>query len=114
MGITAALAIAYYGLNDLAFHGYLHPHFPALVDFFFFQSLLISWMLSMAERNRDQFPVLALGSVALRFMTALVVLIVFMLMEVENIQTLTIQFMAIYLIYLVFEIIVVLANLRRN
>lgn len=114
LALSVVLLLIFYFLNDVVLNSYLHPNFPALVIFFFIQSFAIAWMLSMGEKDRAQFPIYALGSVAFRFVSGILFLIIFFVIDVENPVALTVQFMGLYLAYLIFEIIVVLANLRRN
>ena len=112
--LTAVFLLGYYLLNDLFFRTYLHPQFPVMILFFFFQSMVISWMLRAAEKDQENFPLYALGSIIFRFVTGILLIVVFWIAGVTNLTPLLIQFMGVYLIYLIFELIVVLANLRRN
>jgi len=91
-----------------------HPYFIGVVIFFFIQSLGISWILSVAEKDKERFPLLALGSVVLRFVTGVLLLVVFFIIGLVNPEVLVIQFMIVYLSYMIFELTIVLANLRRN
>lgn len=92
----------------------LHHKFPTMVIFFFVQSVGISWLLVLGESDRRNLPLYALGSISLRFITGIFFLVFLVLLEVPDMQNLTIQFMVVYLSYLVFELIMVLANLRPN
>ena len=112
LGISLVLVAAYFmngfGLIEL------HSHFPYMVLFFFLQSLLISWLLSLAEKDRPRLPLYAIGAVSLRFLTAIFYLLILILLKVEDLRPLIIQFMVVYLLYMVFELSIVLANLRPN
>lgn len=111
--VSAVLVAMYYLLNDLAFGSYLHRLFPALVGFFFIQSVLISWLLKLGSEDKSKFGMYALGSIVLRLITSVLLLIVLFLLKVENTVPLAIQFMGVYLLFLAFELIMVISNLRR-
>ena len=113
-GISVLLLILFYLDQGLLVYGYLHQQFPALILFFFLQSLAISVMLYKGQKSGWKSPSYALGMVTFRFLTGLLFLTVLMINKVENLTALMIQFLAIYLIYLIFELFIVLANLRRN
>ena len=112
LGISLVLLVVYF-LNGLGLID-LHGHFPYMVLFFFLQSLLISWLLSLAEKDRPRLPLYAIGAVSLRFLTAIFYLLILILLKVEDLRPLIIQFMVVYLLYMVFELSIVLANLRPN
>ena len=112
--ISALLLAVYYLLNQQFFNNFLHPHFPTLIFFFFFQTIPIAWILNKGLKNPPDFPMYAMASIGLRMITALFFLLILYGLKVGDIQSLGIQFMGVYLIYLVFELTVVLANLRRN
>lgn len=112
--ISGVLLLIYYLLNDPFLGGYLHDLFPVLILFFFVQSFVIAWMLSRGEKNKEKFPLLALGSVTFRFVSGVIFLGIFFVLDVVDPVPLSAQFLGVYLLYLIFEIFVVLANLRRN
>ena len=91
-----------------------HPLFWLLVLFFFLQSFILGWILYVGERDRQRFPIYAHLVVSLRFVTGVLLLIVFMIMGVPNLYQLTLQFVAVYLSFMIFELTMVLSNLRRN
>jgi uncharacterized membrane protein len=92
----------------------LHPLFGPLVIFFFFQCLIVALLFYLGQKDKEKFPLYALGSVVFRLVSSFIALIVFFIMGVENAKSLSLQFMAVYLLFLVFELTVVLTNLRRN
>lgn len=112
VGISIVLWLVYFldGLGLLE----LHNHFPYMVLFFFFQSLLISWLLSMAEKDIPRLPLYAIGAVSLRFLTGIFYMLILILLKVEELRPLIIQFVVVYLLFMVFELSIVLANLRPN
>ena len=112
LGISLVLLVVYF-LNGLGLIE-LHGQFPYMVLFFFLQSLLISWLLSLAEKDRPRLPLYAIGAVSLRFLTAIFYMLILILLKVEDLRPLIIQFMVVYLLYMVFELSIVLANLRPN
>jgi hypothetical protein len=71
-------------------------------------------MLRSAEKDKENFPLYALGSIVFRFVSGILLLVLFWIAGINGLTSLLIQFMGVYLVYLVFELIVVLANLRRN
>ncbi len=108
----ALIAIIGYALNPLKIH--FHPYFPGLIVFFWGQSLIVAWLFSMGEKDRQQMPVFFLSGIVLRFVTAIVLLVFFALLEPPGIKALIIQFSVLYLVFMIFELIMALANLRRN
>ena len=114
LAVSSVLLLAYYLLNDPLFSGALHYKLPTLIIFFFFQSFPVAWLLRQGEKDPSSFPMFAIGSIGFRMITALFFLLFFYFIKVEQIVQFSLQFTAVYLVYLVFELIVVLANLRRN
>ncbi len=112
IGISLVLLVVYFldGLHLVE----LHAHFPYMVLFFFLQSLLISWLLSLAEKDRPRLPLYAIGAVSLRFLTGIFYMLILILLKVEDLRPLIIQFGVVYLLFMVFELSIVLANLRPN
>ena len=112
LGISGVLWIGFvlngFGLWEL------HPHFPFMVLFFLIQSVLISWLLSLAEKDPPRLPLYAIGAVSLRFLTAVFYMLILVLLKLDELRPLIIQFMVVYLLYMVFELSMVLANLRPN
>lgn len=111
---SLGLILLYYFLNDLLLGGTLHVKFPALVFFFFLQSLMIGWLLYQGEKVNWETPMYALAAITFRFLTALFFLVILFVMKIEDLRSLMIQFIMLYLGYLIFELIAVLPNLRRN
>lgn len=111
-GISLTLLI-FYLLGGFGFLA-LHAHFPYMILFFFIQSLLISWLLALAEKDRPRLPLYAIGAVSLRLLTAIFYMLILILLKLEDLRPLIIQFMVVYLLYMLFELSVVLANLRPN
>lgn len=112
--ISALLLLLYYTLNDPLFAGYLHAKFPTLIVFFFLQSFPIAWLLTQAVKTPENSPMFTIASIGFRMITGLFLLLIFYFLKVGNIVQFSFQFLAVYLVYFVFELIVVLANLRRN
>ncbi|MFT4834369.1 MAG: hypothetical protein ACI83W_000238 [Marinoscillum sp.] len=111
---SVCLILLYYFLNDFLFRGALHVKFPALVFFFFLQSLMIGWLLYQGEKVNWETPIYVLAAITFRFLTALFFLVILFVMKIEDLRSLMIQFIVLYLGYLIFELIAVLPNLRRN
>ena len=111
-GITAILLIL--DSLDSMLPWQFHEYFAWLVGFFFLQSLGVSWMLSTAEKDVQKLPILAIGAMVLRFVSALLFLLIFFIIGLENPNALVIQFLLVYLLHMLFELMLVLANLRRN
>ncbi len=112
IGISLLLLVVYL-LDGLSLVK-LHDQFPYMVLFFFLQSLLISWLLSLGEKDRTRLPLFAIGAFSLRFLTGIFYMLTLVLLKVEELRPLIIQFMAVYLLFMVFEMSIVLANLRPN
>ncbi len=114
IAIALTLLAVYYLANDPVFGSILHNQFPALILFFFLQSLVIAWLIDLAEKTNWESPIYALGTITFRFLTSLFFIAVLFVAKFTDMKTLMAQFLAVYLIYLVFEIYTVLSNLRRN
>lgn len=114
VALTCICLVMYYFANEALFNAFLHEKFPALVGFFFIQSLIVSWMFSQAEKEGWQTPIYALGAITFRLLTGFFFLAVLFVMKFEDMKALMIQFVVLYLTYLVFELFAVLPNLRRN
>jgi len=112
--LTFILMVSYYALNEPVFHSGLHQLFPTLVFFFFAQSMMIAWTFYMAEKENWKNPIYILVSITFRFLTALFFALFLLLKKPEDIKSLMIQFVGLYLTYLIFELFAVLPNLRRN
>jgi len=112
--ISAILLLAYYLANESVLNGVLHAYFHLLVVIFFAQSIPVSWLMQMAQKEPSQFPIYVIGAVGFRMITSLMVLTIFYLLKTPDLFSFMVQFSILYLVYLIFELIVVLANLRRN
>lgn len=113
IGSVVLLSI-FYVANDSLLDKILHPQFGALVIIFFLQSIVVAWLMHEAQKEPTQFPIYILGAIGFRMITSLMVLVVFYVLKIEDLTAFMIQFSILYLVYLIFELIVVLANLRRN
>lgn len=92
----------------------LHPFLAWVILFFLLQSLLVGWIFSLGERDRERWITFVIGGMSIRLVTGVIFLVVLILTGMVNTVALVIQFGALYLVYLVFELIVALSNLRRN
>lgn len=113
-GISLFLFLTFYYLNDPLLGGWLHTYFGYLILFFFLQTFPVAWILDLAVKTPDQFPIYVIGAITFRFLTGLFLLLIIYALKAPDIGRLMIQFVGVYLAYMVFELIVVLANLRRN
>lgn len=107
------LALYYFG-NEYLFFSSLHKQYPILVAFFFLQSLMISRLLERGRKKNWESPVYTLGTVVLRLFTGLIFLVVLYVKKIDDLKSLMLQFIVLYLVYLIFELFTVLSNLRRN
>lgn len=112
--ISAGLLVLFYFGGVLGQESFLHPKFPALVFFFFLQSIAVSWLFYLGEKAKWESPVYAMAAMTFRFLTGLVFLFILFVMKIENLKPLMVQFVGLYLAYLIFELFAVLPNLRRN
>ncbi|MEQ8469979.1 MAG: hypothetical protein RIC35_02270 [Marinoscillum sp.] len=113
-GLSLVMLLAFYFFNETIFNNWLHPRFPALVLFFFLQSLMVIWFFYMGEKDGWKTPIYTLAAITFRLLTGLFFLIILIIMKLPEIWNLMIQFIALYLGYLIFELFAVLPNLRRN
>ena len=107
------LIVFYISSRFLAIKSF-HPYFPHLVGFFFLQSLPISYLLTKAKQQTGMFVMYVLASVGFRFITSLFFLMIFYVLNIDNIVNFSIQFIILYFIYLIFELLIVLIKLRRS
>jgi hypothetical protein len=114
ISIAVLMLGIYYLANDQLLGSMLHDQFPALIFFFFLQSLVIAWLLDLAVKSNWDSPIYALGTITFRFLTALFFIAILFVFKFEDMKTLMAQFLVVYLIYLIFELYTVLSNLRRN
>ncbi|WP_258103090.1 hypothetical protein [Marinoscillum sp. MHG1-6] len=112
--ITLLALICSYFLNDVVFKGILHRELPAAIFFFFGQSLVVAWLYNLSEKEGWKNPIYTLAAVTFRLLTALFFILVLYAMKPEDIKSLMLQFVILYLVYLIFELFAVLPNLRRN
>ena len=91
-----------------------HAAFQLMVVFFLLQSVLVAWVLSMAESRTSSFIIFSLGAIVLRLITSFFFLVACALMEVPDLELLVVQFLVAYLCYMSFEMIVLFSNLRAN
>ncbi len=92
----------------------LHRESPGIIGFFFTQSMIISWLFVMARKKVDTSVVYFLGATVFRLLTAVFLLIFFLLIKDQNFQLLSFEIIVIYLAHLVFELRYVWFNLQQN
>ena len=92
----------------------LDQDFIGIIVFFFIQSIIISWMFVRAQKKVETSVSYLLGATVFRLLSAIFLLIYFILIEAQNFQLLSFEVIGIYLIHLVFELRYVLVNLQRN
>ena len=110
--ITVAFTAMYLAKDYLPWK--MHPNFPSIIIFFFFQSLVISIFITFGEKLKDQFAFVALGAVVLRLLSAIFFLGWQYFANVDNVGLFAAQLIMVYLSYMAFELSVVLTNLRQN
>ena len=92
----------------------LHRDSPGLIGFFFIQSMIMSWLFVKARKKVDKFVVYSLGATVFRLLTAVLLLIFFLLIKDQNFQLLSFEIIVLYLVHLVFELRYVWFNLQQN
>ena len=92
----------------------LHRESPEIIGFFFTQSMIISWLFVRARKKVDTSVVYFLGATVFRLLTAVFLLIFFLLIKDQNFQLLSFEIIVLYLAHLVFELRYVWFNLQRN
>jgi hypothetical protein len=109
LALLSVLLIAF----DYLFHDDLglHASFMLMVVFFIFQTFVL---FRLDEKANEEWKVqMAMVKITLRLLSALVFILVVMLSYGDRFN-LVIQFFSLYLVFMTFEIILALANLRRN
>jgi hypothetical protein len=107
---TLSLALV---LFDYLYHEEfgLHEAFLVMVIFFFVQTFVL---FRLDGITKEEWKVqMAMVKITLRLLSALVFILVVMLSYTDRFQ-LVVQFFSLYLAFMTFEIIMALANLRRN
>ncbi len=100
---------AEYGLDD---YFEFHPTYQLTVIFFIVQTAILFRIEDRGPKNlKIQFSMIKMG---LRFLSALIFALVIGLSVTVGIGQFFIQFILLYLVFMAFEIILALANLRRN
>jgi hypothetical protein len=92
----------------------LHRDSPGIIGFFFIQSMIMSWLFVKARKKVDKFVVYSLGATVFRLLTAVLLLIFFLLIKDQNFKLLSFEIIVLYLAHLIFELRYVWFNLQRN
>ena len=89
----------------------IHPTWNLMVAFFSVQALVLfridSWV------PKEWTVQMSLVKIVIRLLSSMVLILVLMLTQ-EELFTLVVQFICLYLVYMIFEIAEALTNLRRN
>lgn len=112
--VSLVFVLIFYFANEQFLNSYLHTKFPALIFFFFLQSIAVSWLFYLGEKAKWDSTLYAMAAMSFRFLTGLAFLVILFVMKIENMKPLMVQFVGLYLVYLIFELFTVLPNLRRN
>ena len=92
----------------------LHRDFLGIIGFFFFQSIIISWLFVKARKKVDTSVVYLLGATVFRLLSTILLLMFFLLIKGQHFQLLAFEIIGVYLAHLVFELRYVWVNLQRN
>jgi len=76
--------------------------------------MIMSWLFVKARKKVDTSVVYFLGATVFRLLTAVLLLIFFLLIKDQNFQLLSFEIIVLYLAHLVFELRYVWFNLQRN
>ena len=111
--IKLAILAVFLVLFDYFLHDSLglHDAFLLMIIFFVIQTFALFRLDSLV--SEDWKVQMTLVKITLRLLSTLVFILVVMLNYTDRFQ-LVVQFFSLYLVFLTFEIILALANLRRN
>lgn len=112
------LAILFFGLFTWALQFPLasvfsfHSHYDVVVVFFVIQNIIL---LRIEQAANPEFKVqVRMVNIGVRLVTALAfILVMYVVLKVQD-NSFYLQFILLYLAFMTFEIIMALANLRRN
>jgi hypothetical protein len=76
--------------------------------------MIMSWLFVKARKKVDKFVVYSLGATVFRLLTAVLLLIFFLLIKDQNFKLLSLEIIVLYLVHLVFELRYVWFNLQQN
>lgn len=89
--------------------------FYSILAFFCLQSVGIHAFYQAGQKTLELgVPMLVMATMGIRVITALMALVIFSLVGIDDLVNFVITFFGVYLFYFVFEIITVLSNLRSN
>lgn len=89
-----------------------HDYWQIMVIFFLIQSYVLTRIEERASKEME--AQMRLVSIGVRFISALVFILILALSTKSQIEVLLIEFVILYLVFMTFELIMALANLRRN
>ncbi|WP_420316881.1 hypothetical protein [Ekhidna sp.] len=109
--LLGIITVALLALNFLQENLNLHPAWNLMVVFFSIQAFVL---FRIDQWVPQEWAVqISLVKVVIRLLSSMVFILVLMLTK-EDLFSLVIQFICIYLVYMIFEIVEALTNLRRN
>lgn len=112
--LFTVVSIVLFLANRFGLDSFIHEDIKYSMVFFGASSFLFHIIVNKGlERGREQFIPFYLSSVTLRLVLAMIFLVVFLLIDVENPSLFIINFLVLYLCFTLFEIINLYAKLRR-
>ncbi len=105
-----ALAIFYFIIPQ-----YYLPVFPAIILFFIATSIFVHVFLTKAgKKNMRQFSTYFMGSIGIKLFIYMIFIIVYSLIDKENIINFVSQFFILYIIYTFFETTAIMKTLNNQ
>lgn len=85
------------------------------IIYFYFISILILTLLNFAvSKSKGSIMTYYLGTMVIRFFLSAALILVFMLIDRQEIVLIAVNFMALYLIYLGFDIFIIITKFARS
>lgn len=115
LALTLILAGIIYVFQNHIQPNWIHDSIWKILSFF----ALLTWLTGtfvhyLTRLSKENSSNILLGATALRFLASLGFIVIYLLLDVENIILFVANFFVIYLFYLIFDIYGLIANLRPN
>ncbi|MCH7402543.1 hypothetical protein ACFOUP_17690 [Belliella kenyensis] len=115
IALTLVLAGLIYILQNHIQPTWVHDTIWKILSFFalltWVTGAFVQYLMKISKENSSN---ILLGATAIRFMASLGFVVIFLLLDIENIILFVVNFFVIYLFYLIFDIYGLIANLRPH
>ena len=113
--LSAIIVLMKMGFDHLGMTLPFGEKFYPIFIFFFLQSIAVHSLFILGKSQLNlSVQLLVMATMTVRLLSALVAVLIFVQIGVNDIMNFVITFFSVYLVYFVFEITTVLSNLRSN